>query len=241
MSLAHGLALFAGAAALLLTLFAWRLYRQLQSERRQAAAHLLEREALVREQAIAGERVRIHGDLHDDLGAGLLSLVHNASSPQEADHARALLQNLRDVVSHSRGTPGTLTEVLGEIFQEARQRLAAAAIELDWQGPQEMPDARLDGARALHLYRIVREAISNVIRHAEAQQVRVRIAAGIDSLDLELTDDGHGGGDLRQPAQGRGVENMRERTSQLAGKIDWRKGTVGGTKILLSVPLEGAP
>jgi len=227
----------AGLAVALLGFTIWRLRRQLARERAQAAATLAEREALVRAQAIADERMRIFSDLHDDLGARLLGLVHAAATAQEADRARELLQNLRDVVSRSRGTPGTLGDVLAEIGNETRQRLAAAGIGLEWHCPTDLPDPNLDTGRALHLYRIVREAISNVIRHAEARQVRIRIRIDADALHLELTDDGSGAGRLGE-GRGLGVHSMRERTAELAGHIDWHKGTVGGTKVILSMPLE---
>ena len=230
-------AALAGLVAMVLGLTVRRLRRQLQRERTQAATTLAERETLVRAQAIADERMRIFSDLHDDLGARLLGLVHTAATAQEADRARELLQNLRDVVSRSRGTPGTLGDVLAEISHEARQRLAAAAIGLEWHCPDDLPDPNLDTARALHLHRIVREAISNVIRHAEARQVRIRIRIGTDALHLELTDDGSGAGLLGE-GRGLGIHSMRERTAELAGHIDWHKGTVGGTKVILSMPLD---
>lgn len=216
-----------------------RLRRQLASERAQAAARLAERETLVREQAVAAERERIYGDLHDDLGARLLGLVHEAQTPQQADRARALLQDLRDVVTRSRGTPGTLGDVLADIRAEAAQRLAAAGIGLDWAPAPDLPDPALDTGRALHLYRIVREALSNVIRHAQARHVRVRVGVGGGQLRFELTDDGSGAGTFAAPA-GRGLGTMRERAAELDGDIDWKAGTAGGTKVLLTVPLAEA-
>jgi len=215
------------------------LRARLQRERADAAARLAGREALVRQQAAAGERERIYGDLHDDIGARLLGMIHEARDPAEADRARALLQDLRDVVTRSRGTPGSVAEVLADIRGEAAQRLRAAGIGLVWEGG-EPPDAALDTARALHLYRIVREAVSNVIRHAQARNVRVRVAARGGELHFELTDDGSGVG-AGPSAGGRGVDTMRERAAELAGAIDWKPGTAGGTKVLLAMPLDEAP
>ena len=229
-------ALALAAAALL---HARRVRAQLLGERTQAAAMLAGREALAREQATAAERERIYADLHDDLGARLLGLVHEAQTPQQADRARALLQDLRDVVTRSRGTPGTLGDVLADIRAEASQRLAAAGIALHWDAIGELPDPALDAGRALHLYRIVREAISNVIRHAQARQLRVRVGVRGEAMQVELTDDGSGAGAVA-PAGGRGLDTMRERAAELAGAIDWKAGTAGGTKVLLRVPLAGA-
>ncbi len=230
------LALLALALAIGSLAHARRLRAQLEAERRHAAERGAEREALAREQAAASERERIYGDLHDDLGARLLGLIHEAQTPQQADRARALLQDLRDVVTRSRGTPGTLGDVLADIRSEAVQRLAAVGITLDWHGSEALPDPPLDHARALHLHRIVREAISNVIRHAQARHVRVRVDAREALLRLELTDDGSGAGVDAQVA-GSGLRGMRERAAELAGGIDWKPGTAGGTKVLLTMPL----
>lgn len=228
------------ALAVIGAVHAARLRAQLEAERRNAAAHLAEREALAREQAVAGERERIYHDLHDDLGARLLGLVHEAATPRQADRARALLQDLRDVVTRSRGTPGTLGDVLADIRAETAQRLAAVGIDLDWREVDELPDPPLDSGRALHLYRIVREAISNVIRHAQARHVRVRVAARDAQLRLELTDDGSGAG-VDAPSLGSGLRGMRERAAELEGDIDWKPGTAGGTKVLLTMPLAESP
>lgn len=213
-----------------------RLRRMLIVERETAAQHWSDREALVRAQATAAERERIHGDLHDDIGAKLLGMIHAAQSPAEADRARALLQDLRDVVTRSRGTPGSLLETLAEIRNEVSQRLNAGGIGLRWELADNLPDPLLATDRVLHLYRIVREAISNVIRHAQASNVRVRIKMIDERLYLDLTDDGSGA-DTPSSARGSGLGNMRERAAELAGDIRWAAGTEGGTKVLLTMPL----
>lgn len=225
-------------ASLACGLLAWRL-RTLRAvlarQRIDAEKSGAERESAARLQATAQERERIYADLHDDLGAKLLGLIHTAQTPQQADLARAILQDLRDVVTRSRGTPGTLGDVLADIRAEAAQRLATVGMALVWDAQDTLPDPPLDTERALHLYRIVREAISNTIRHAQAGRLRVRVRAGDGALRLELTDDGSGA-----PAAvraGSGMRSMRERAAELDGDIRWTPGTEGGTKVLLAMPL----
>lgn len=188
-------------------------------------------------QALAEEREQIYADLHDDLGAKLLQLVHTAEHPRQADLARAVLQDLRDVVTRSRGEPGVLTDVLADIRSEATQRLAAVNIALDWQQGDAIADPLLDRQQALHLFRIVREAISNTIRHAGATRLRVRVDATGKRLTLELSDDGIG----RGGGKGRGTENMRERALELDGAVTWKDATGHGTKVILSIALRGDP
>lgn len=202
----------------------------------QAARCTPAREGVIRAQAAVQERERIYSDLHDDLGAKLLTLVYRAESPVQADLARAILQDLRDVVTRSRGTPGTLDDVLADIRAEAVQRLAAVGIGLDWDQPDDLPDPLLDIGHALHLHRIVREAISNTIRHAQARHLRIRVRAREGHLLLELTDDGSGV--ASELSLGSGMRNMRARAGELDGRIDWVEGTQGGAKVLLRMPLE---
>ncbi|MCX7557214.1 hypothetical protein OS187_10365 [Xanthomonadaceae bacterium JHOS43] len=219
-----------------LSFIALRTRTRLRLLREQTQAQDLQRDAALRAEAVAAERERIYSDLHDDLGAKLLGLIHTAQNPLQADLARAILQDLRDVVTRSRGTPGTLGDILADIRNEASQRLRAVGIGLVWEEPDDLPDPPLDTERALHLYRIVREAISNTIRHAEARRLRVRLRCSGDQLGIELTDDGEGGAsDTARP--GAGMRSMRVRAAELAGDIHWTPGTEGGTKVLLSMPI----
>lgn len=242
MALATTVAIALAAAALcacaMLALRLRALRGELAARDAQAELRAGEREALARAQAAAQERERIHADLHDDIGARLLALVYRAESPVQADLARAILQDLRDVVTRSRGTPGTLGDVLADIRNEAVQRLSAVGIALAWDEAEPLPDPVLDSAQALHLHRIVREAISNTIRHAHAQRLRVRVRAVAGELLLDLTDDG--GGVPAAVLAGSGMRNMRNRAGELDGRIDWAPGTEGGAKVLLCMPLEGS-
>lgn len=239
------LLLVAGAFVMALAVciaLAIRLRRQAARHRHATQVLVAQRRAAVDEAArlaAAAERERIYADLHDDLGARLLDLVYRAPTPAEADRVRAILQDLRDVVTRSRGTPGTLGDVLADIRGEAAQRLGAAGIELVWDAPPDLPEPELDPARALHLYRIVREAISNVIQHARAKRLRVRLRVADAHLRLELTDDGDGRAGTSGHA-GRGMHGMRERATELDGAIRWAPGTEGGTKVLLELPLPPA-
>lgn len=187
------------------------------------------------EEALAAERQRIYQDLHDDLGAKLLTLIHRAPDAVTADVARSALQDLRDVVSRTRGEPGSLLDSLGEIESEARQRLEASGGLLLWEQEDGIADPRLDHAQALQLYRIVREAISNALRHAQARHVRIRVRQRGATLYLDVTDDGPGL--AAETARGQGLAGMRQRAGELGGVIDWTAGSIGGTKVLLQFPL----
>ena len=198
---------------------------------------LFELSKLELEAALSAERERIYSDLHDDVGAKLLDLIYRAENPENAALARSALKDLRDVVSRARGEPASLLEALSEMEAEARTRLGAAEILLNWRQDDDIVERRLDAAQHLHLFRIVREAISNVIRHAQAQSLSVRLAVVAQILRIEIKDDGVGMA-LDGQGDGRGKSNMRKRADELAGHITWRDGTLRGTRVLLSLPLE---
>lgn len=179
-------------------------------------------------------------DLHDDLGASLLNLVYAAPTPEFADRTRAILQDLRDIVTRARATPGTLEETLAQIEAEARERLSLAGLDLDWD--QELAiDHALDPTPVgkpllFHLFRLFREAISNTLKHANATSMAVRLQADATTLRIEIRDNGSA---ATSRAPGQGKDNMRTRADHLQGSVTWRAATHGGTKVLLAIPLHG--
>lgn len=206
-------------------------------ERRvEASAHALaesyqRRNLLERETATAEERERIYRDLHDDIGAKLLSLAIRAKDPESADIARAALQDLRDVVSRSAQTDAPLSDLLADWRAEIIGRCAAADLHLVWNQPEDLPDRNMTAADALNLGRILREALSNILRHAEARSVVIGVNSVQDWYLISLDDDGHG----KPRAPGRGMRNMRARASYLGGLIDWTWGEPG-CRVRLQLP-----
>lgn len=229
------LLLVAGLVALLLRLRARN--RDFDRIRADLERSFETRRELERAQAAAAERERIYNDLHDDIGAKLLNLIYGAREPQQADLARSVLQDLRDVVSRSRGTPGSLLEVLSDIHAESGQRLGSLGVDLLWEQAETLPDPVLDHSQALHLYRIVREALTNALRHARPRRMRIRVRQAPAELLLEITDEGGDEAPTVAVGAGRGTQGMQERAAELHGSIAWSSGTLGGTKVLLRVPL----
>ena len=115
----------------------------------------------------------------------------------------------------------------------ARIALATAGVELTVAAPHlalaPLPQ-EVESAVALAL----REAVTNVIRHAQASACEVRLAAEGGRLVLEVRDDGRGG----EPREGAGLAGMRERIAALGGTVERR--TAGGTWLAVSVPLPPA-
>lgn len=233
---------FAGLAAFCFTI--WWLLRPRPAKPFAAPAPLSQTYDTDRAKVAAEERERIYADLHDDIGAKLLTLVHSLENPAHADLARSVLQDLRDIVSRSRGgVSGTLLEVLAQIRDETEQRLDVSGAELAWEQQSDLPDPTLDEGQALHLFRIVREAVTNAIRHGHAKRVRVRVRNAKATLIMDVADDGHTpiAATGESAPGGRGVENMKQRAAELQGTIEWNPATSGGTKVVLQFPLPNMP
>lgn len=187
-----------------------------------------------RERIAAQERAKIFRDLHDDIGVKLLALLHTVNDVRQADLVRSVIYDLRDIVSRSRRPPGTLLEVLAQIRDEMEQRLEALGVHLAWlQKPT--PDVPMTSFSALNLFRIMREAVTNAIRHGRAREIHVHIACEESMLMFAIVNDG--GGPLRASATGTGTLGMRERATSLGGTLQWSEEPGGGVRVALQVPL----
>ena len=194
------------------------------------------RAALERETVAAEERERIFRDLHDDIGAKLLTLAIRAKTPQDADIVRSALQDLRDVVSRSSQVDAPLTHLLADWRAEIVGRCVAARLHLVWNQPDDLPDRLMTAAEALNLGRILREALSNVLRHSGAHSVVVSTRFAEGGYQVSIEDDGLG----KPGATGRGMRNMRARAAQLGGQIEWIWGE-RGCRVQLLFQGQGTP
>lgn len=211
------------------------LNRELESRVAASSRELAEsyesRTQLERDSATAEERERIYRDLHDDIGAKLLSLAIRAKTPEDADVARSALQDLRDVVSRSSRPDAPLGDLLADWRAEIEGRCAAAGIRLVWNQPDELPDRNMTAAEALNLGRILRESVSNVLRHAGASNLVIGVHFAQGRYQISVEDDGRG----NPRAPGRGMRNMSARAAQLGGSIDWAWGE-RGCRVMLALP-----
>ena len=226
----------------------------------ESATHLLEH------LATASERERIARDLHDLLGHSLTSVVVRAQLVQRLagdDPERAAAEGAeiertaRDALANVRATvAGWRNASLDDELEAAHAALAAAEISLHVdRDPAVQPAPTVEAALALSL----REAITNVVRHAGATEVTVTIGVVDGEIALRVADDGRGG----NAPEGGGLSGMRDRIAALGGRVERAVRTGGsqggsgpplgtggsqggsgplgtGTTLTVSVPLEVA-
>jgi two-component system, NarL family, sensor histidine kinase UhpB len=209
---------------------------EFSAETERNLAHLAE---LRVEQVTAQERKRIAADLHDDLGAKLLTIVHTSESDRIATLAREALEEMRLSVRGLSGKPMRLADALADWRAESVARLSQANIEIDWRGLTEDTEQRLAARSFVQTTRILREAISNIIKHSGASQCKVRCGIRDKEFGLVVQDNGNGismelDGKLDR---GHGMASMKNRAKQMQGQCLVESGPGYGTVIRLTLPL----
>jgi signal transduction histidine kinase len=197
------------------------------------------------------ERRRLRRDLHDGLGPQLASqtLTIDAirkqleTDPEKArdllqhlkTQSQAAIQDIRRLVYDLR--PPALDELglIEALRQGVGQHNGAEGIVEITIGPDPLPG--LPAAVEVAVYRITQEAITNVIRHAQAAHCRVDIIAQDHHLDLSIADNGKGYSNNFH--SGVGLNSMRERAEELGGTIHFENQPTGGARVKVWLPLPG--
>jgi two-component system, NarL family, sensor histidine kinase UhpB len=191
------------------------------------------------EQVTEKERKRIAGDLHDDLGAKLLTIVHTSESERISTLAREALEEMRLSVKGLTGRPMRVADALADWRAETVMRLGQAGVEADWVSPTEELTQQLSARAFVQTTRILREAVSNVIKHSGASHCKIRCSLGDLDFVLIVQDNGKGipmelDGKLDR---GHGMASMKHRAKQMQGQCLVESGPGYGTVIRLTLPL----
>ena len=193
------------------------------------------------EQVTERERKRIAADLHDDLGAKLLTIVHTSESERISQLAREALEEMRLSVRGLTGKPVKLIDALGDWRAEVVSRLQQSGVQGEWSAPSDDDVPQTLSSRAyVQTTRILREAVSNIIKHSQASQCSVRCTIAQGDFQLIIQDNGKGiptelDGRLDK---GHGMASMKGRAKQLQGQCLVESGPGYGTVIRLTLPLE---
>jgi len=172
------------------------------------------------------ERLRIAQDLHDDIGARLLTLMYQAQSREMEDYIRNTLKDLKTLTRGLASTDHRLSHAAGEWKADISQRLTVAQVQLNWSFDFDQ-DQRLSMAQWSALTRVLRELVSNTLQHAMASRVDVNFSLQRQRLSLTVADDGIG----RAPdnwAHGLGLGGVRKRVKLLGGEVRWRDNDTAG-------------
>lgn len=186
------------------------------------------------EQGRTEERSRIAQDLHDDIGARLLTLMYKANDPETEDYVRHTLKDLKTLTRGLAAANHFLSHACAEWKADAGQRLMSADCELAWSFVWD-DDVPLTVVQWSALTRVLRELVSNAIAHAKASMVEVEGSLERGALHLRVADNGSG----HSPelwAHGLGLGGIRKRVHQLGGRAQWRVREGGGIVCEVVVP-----
>lgn len=198
------------------------------------------------QQALAAERLRIARDLHDVVAHSmtLITVQSGVAALAVHQHPDAAAEALRTIEKTGRASVAELRRVLGVLRADtdegsgADEGAGAVAERAPAPGLRDLPElarrarqagvevtmtttggAELDDGMALSVYRIVQEALTNVVKHAAPAACRVDVAVGRDAVTIEVVDDGPGTRVLPGHHDGHGLVGMRERVGLYGGRF----------------------
>jgi signal transduction histidine kinase len=187
------------------------------------------------EQGRSEERGRIAQDLHDDIGARLLTLMYKAPNREMEEYVRHTLQDLKTLTRGLAATTHLLSHASGEWKADIAQRLGETGCRLEWSFTQD-EDIELGVVHWSALTRILRELVSNIMAHAGARTASIRGQLKNGWLNLVVADDGQGSGPQLW-SHGLGLGGIRKRVKLLGGSIEWSANTPRGVRCEVNVPL----
>lgn len=168
------------------------------------------------QKSIEAERARISRDIHDDLGARLLSILHNSNDEKTLQSAEDGIADMRVILNDLHGKAIGISSALGELRLEVASRLADAGVNLSWSNPDLLPQLTLSARQFNNLKRVFREIITNAIRHAKVEELifMVSFYEGYLQLSVEQVGDAP---DIQRWGSGRGTQHMQTRMNDLNG------------------------
>lgn len=206
----------------------------------------------LQELAVQQERDRISRDLHDGIIQSLFSIGMNLESasalvdtaPDRArqriegavDRIDDAIRELRNTIFHLRPQSAATLGLRRGLIELAREHEVNALVRPSLDIPTDI-DGHVPDAVVPDVLQVVREALSNVARHARAGRVSVQARRHTTDLVVSVVDDGVGF-EPQKPAVGRGLENVKERASVLSGTVTLDSAPGEGTRLTLTVPLK---
>lgn len=248
----------AAASVLILTVLfvlSWRFSRQQQLlQQRTIKALEMERENVRLKAMLEGqytERQRISQEMHDDMGSGLTSLIFLSrmlgsdgapAAPAPGDivlkmrnTAEQLVRKMNEVIWTMNHEQDTLDSLLAYIRVNTAEMLEHAGIDFRFDIEQPVPAVAVSQEFRRNIYLAAKEAVHNVVRHSGAGMVVINISAGGGRLEIRIHDDGKGFTISSGNRFGNGLKNMRRRTEQVGGSIEFVAGQ--GTLAIIRAPL----
>jgi signal transduction histidine kinase len=203
------------------------------------------RKKLEKQEAIVQERHRISADLHDDVGSGLSKITllsgllkAQAKTPENrkeaekiSETALELSSTISEIIWALNSNNDYLDNMVAYIRRYAAEYFEDSPVKLNITTPDNLRSTPINGDQRRNIFYSVKEALHNILKHAQATEAELRFALVNNELDVIISDNGKGIPDLKTNRFGHGIENMQARMKSISG--DFRIEGHPGTRIFL--------
>lgn len=197
-------------------------------------------------QTLSDERLRLTQDMHDGLGSSLVTALRVVESGHLTDLdlsevLKGCIDDLKLTIDSMEPVEADLLLLLATLRFRLGPRFKAAGISLKWE-VQNLPKLDwLSPRNALHVLRIFQEAFTNILKHTQATEIRVRTRVRGPGVEVSIDDNGQGFDveKAKSDRSGRGLDNQRRRAESIQGEVFWQSD-ISGTRFSLWLPLESS-
>ncbi len=230
-----------------------QLHRTVAQRTTELEIQIRERQRVEQQHAMEQERGRIAQDLHDELGSSLTEITmlgvraQAAATPapkrseyleQMSGKARQMVTALDEIVWAMNPTHNSIGSMMSYFSIYAERFLGLANIGLRFDGPFEVDEYEVDSRHRHQLFLAFKEALTNVVRHSQATEVRLQVEVRQRTLRLSVSDNGQGWSEAGRTDEMDGVINMRARLEKLGGRFEIKSKSGSGTEVCFEMPLQ---
>jgi len=229
-----------------------QLRRKVDQRTAELEIQIRERQRVEQQRAMDQERARIAQDLHDELGSGLTEItmlgarakVNSTLRESNGNYvdqiggkAREMVGALDEIVWAMNPTHDSLTSMISYFSLYAERFLGLASVAWRLERPFGAEDCPVDSRLRHQLFLAFKEALTNVVRHAGASEVRVNIRVEQGSIRLTVVDNGRGWIETTRTQEMDGLANMRARLEKMGGHFEIQSRPGEGTTVSFDLPL----
>lgn len=214
------------------------------------SAHFYQRE-LSRQLEFEHERLRIAGDMHDDIGSSLTKIVIASELAMKtglSDEAKGLLERItrtsRDVIDSIGNIiwainprNDRLDNLAGYMREFAADLFELSSIHCKIDFPDTLPDVPFSSEARRNIFLVFKEALNNVFKHANASEVSIQLRISGDFIEFIVVDNGTGFTSSKRGTFGNGLLNMKTRMESIGGECEITGQNMGGTTVLIRMPV----
>jgi signal transduction histidine kinase/streptogramin lyase len=197
---------------------------------------------LEKQQAINAERNRISRDMHDEIGSGLthIALLSELINTQKktgiaikndvgniALAARKLVESMSEIIWALNPQNYLAENLLAYTREQMQNYYAPFDLKLIIDFPDQAPNIKLSNEQRRNLYLVTKEGLNNVLKHAKATSVTLRVGFSGSCMQFEISDNGTGLDNKKVKTTGNGLKNMRKRMDDISGNIEWISSSRG--------------